>query len=87
MGYTIESLKEKILEMYPELARRGVASTLSYDKDQKAYVLKLKMEPTSWPPLSTIPTPAGAWTGTFASPWAYRSGNFWIIFRKKSKID
>ncbi|MGO9621674.1 MAG: hypothetical protein ACLPT6_09745 [Desulfobaccales bacterium] len=42
MGYTIESLKEKILEMYPELARRGVASTLSYDKDQKAYVLKLK---------------------------------------------
>ncbi len=45
MSYTIESLKEKILEMYPELARRGVASTLSYDRDQKAYVLKLKKGP------------------------------------------
>ncbi len=42
MGYTIEDLKERILEMYPELARRGVASTLSYDRDKKAYVLKLK---------------------------------------------
>ena len=42
MGYTIVSLKEKILEMYPELARRGVVSTLSYDRGQKAYVLKLK---------------------------------------------
>jgi len=42
MGYTIVSLKEKILEMYPELARRGVGSTLSYERGQKAYVLKLK---------------------------------------------
>jgi hypothetical protein len=42
MGYSIEGLKEKILEMYPELDRRGVLSTLSYDRDKKAYVLKLK---------------------------------------------
>jgi len=42
MGYTIVGLKEKILEMYPELARKGVVSTLSYDGDKKAYVLKLK---------------------------------------------
>jgi hypothetical protein len=42
MGYNMAGLKEKILEMYPELARKGVATTLSYDHDQKAYVLKLK---------------------------------------------
>jgi len=42
MSYTIEDLTKKILEMYPELERKGVVSTLSYDRDKKAYVLKLK---------------------------------------------
>ncbi|MGA7578304.1 MAG: hypothetical protein ACLQUW_12735 [Desulfobaccales bacterium] len=42
MSYNIDILKEKILEMYPELARRGVHSILSYDSGKQAYVLKLQ---------------------------------------------
>ncbi len=41
MGYTIVGLKEKILEMYPEITKKGVVSTLTFDEDKKAYVLKL----------------------------------------------
>ncbi len=41
MGYTIVGLKEKILEMYPEIPEKGVVSTLTFDDDKKAYVLKL----------------------------------------------
>lgn len=41
MGYTIVGLKEKILEMYPELERQGVAVNLVFDAEKDAYVLKL----------------------------------------------
>jgi hypothetical protein len=41
MGYTIVGLKDKVLDMYPEIARMGVVSTLTFDDDKKAYVLKL----------------------------------------------
>ncbi len=41
MGYTIVGLKEKILEMYPEIPKFGVVSTLIFDEDKQAYVLKL----------------------------------------------
>ncbi|MGC2433861.1 MAG: hypothetical protein WA433_08770 [Desulfobaccales bacterium] len=42
MSYNMEELKGKILEMYPELAKRGVHCTLSYDSGKKAYVLKMQ---------------------------------------------
>jgi hypothetical protein len=45
MGYTIVGLKEKILEMYPEIEKLGVISTLVYDEEKKAYVLKLHKGP------------------------------------------
>lgn len=41
MGYTIVGLKEKILEMYPEIQKLGVVSTLTFDDEKKTYVLKL----------------------------------------------
>ncbi|MFI5330878.1 MAG: hypothetical protein ACHQ2F_07560 [Desulfobaccales bacterium] len=41
MGYTIVGLKEKILEMYPEIPKLGVVSTLTFEDDKQAYVLKL----------------------------------------------
>ncbi len=41
MGYTIVGLKEKILDMYPEIAKLGVISTLTFDDEKGAYVLKL----------------------------------------------
>ena len=42
MGYTIVGLKTKILEMYPEIEKLGVVSSLLYDEEKQAYVLKLK---------------------------------------------
>jgi hypothetical protein len=45
MGYTIVGLKEKILEMYPEIPKLRVVSTLTFDEGKKAYVLKLTKGP------------------------------------------
>lgn len=41
MGYTIVGLKEKVLEMYPELERNGIAVNLSFDEQKDAYILKM----------------------------------------------
>ncbi len=45
MGYTITGLKTKILEMYPEIAKLGVVSSLVWDDDKKVYTLKLSKGP------------------------------------------
>lgn len=42
MGYTVDGLKDKILEMYPEIVKHGIDFGLVFNKAQKAYVLKLK---------------------------------------------
>jgi hypothetical protein len=41
MNYTIVALKEKILEMYPELLRHNVAVNLVFDEAKDAYVVKM----------------------------------------------
>lgn len=41
MGYTIVGLKEKILEMYPELNQHGIAVNLVFDAEKDAYVVKM----------------------------------------------
>lgn len=42
MGYTIVGLKEKILEMYPELDEHGVAVNLTFDAEKDAYIVKMR---------------------------------------------
>jgi hypothetical protein len=44
MGYTIVGLKDKILEMYPELERHGVEVSLSFNAEKDAYVLKMRKD-------------------------------------------
>jgi hypothetical protein len=44
MAHTIKELKGKIHEMYPDIDKFGVTSSLSFDKGKKAYVLELKKE-------------------------------------------
>ncbi len=41
MGYTIVGLKEKILEIHPELEGHGIAANLVFDEEKDAYVVKL----------------------------------------------
>jgi hypothetical protein len=41
MGYTVVGLKEKVLEMYPELERVGIAVNLTFDEQKDAYILRM----------------------------------------------
>lgn len=41
MGYTVVGLKDKILEMYPELDKNGIAVNLIFDEAKDAYVVKM----------------------------------------------
>ena len=44
MGYTMDDLKKKILEMYPEITKYGIAVSLEFSKPKNAYVLHFKHE-------------------------------------------
>ncbi len=39
MGYTQVALEDRILEMYPELERNGIAVSLEFDKKKNAWVV------------------------------------------------
>ena len=40
MGYTVVALKDKILEMYPEIGRNGISAGLHFDAPKNAYIVK-----------------------------------------------
>ena len=41
MGYTIVALKDKVLEMYPELKEHDVAVNVVFDPAKDAYVVRM----------------------------------------------
>ncbi|MDI6802170.1 MAG: hypothetical protein QMD01_09015 [Thermodesulfovibrionales bacterium] len=42
MGYTIVSLKDKILEMYPDIGKHGISVGLTFDDEKKTYIVKFE---------------------------------------------
>jgi hypothetical protein len=40
MGYTKVALEDKILEMYPEIAKKGISVGLVFDEKKNAYIVK-----------------------------------------------
>lgn len=44
MGYTIVALKEKIMEMYPEISQHGISAGLTFDEEKNAYIVKFEKE-------------------------------------------
>ncbi len=42
MKYTNVALRDKIMEMYPEIEKHKVRLSLSYSAEKSAYILKLK---------------------------------------------
>jgi hypothetical protein len=44
MGYTKVALQDKILEMYPEIAKHGISVSLDFDEGKIAYIVKLKKD-------------------------------------------
>lgn len=44
MGYTNVALKDKIVEMYPEVERHGIAVSLDFSQEKNAYVVKFRKD-------------------------------------------
>jgi hypothetical protein len=42
MGYTIVALKDKIMEMYPEMEKHNISVGLEFSEEKNAYVMKFK---------------------------------------------
>ncbi len=44
MGYTIVALKEKIMEMYPEINQHGISVGLTFDEGKNAYIVQFEKD-------------------------------------------
>lgn len=44
MGFSNIALKDKIVEMYPEIARHGISVGLDFNEDNDTYVIKFKKD-------------------------------------------
>ncbi|HMK48487.1 MAG TPA: hypothetical protein VK435_00405 [Thermodesulfovibrionales bacterium] len=44
MGYTQVALEQKILEMYPEIRKHGIAVGMNFDESKNAWILKFKKD-------------------------------------------
>jgi hypothetical protein len=42
MGYTNVALKEKIMEMYPEIKTHGISVGLDFNREKNAYIVDFK---------------------------------------------
>lgn len=40
MDYTIIALKDKIVEIYPEVGKHGISVSLDFDRGKNAYIVK-----------------------------------------------
>lgn len=44
MGYTNVALKDKIMEMYPEITKHGISVSLDFDTKKNAYIVKFRKD-------------------------------------------
>jgi hypothetical protein len=42
MAYSLESLKSRIVEFYPEIDKHGLETSVTFDEAKNAYIVKLK---------------------------------------------
>lgn len=42
MGYTLVGLKEKILEMYPEISRHGISVRVEFSEEKQTYIITFR---------------------------------------------
>jgi hypothetical protein len=42
MTYSLDSLKAKIIDFYPEVEKHQLETSLTFDKDKNAFVIKIK---------------------------------------------
>ena len=61
MGYTNVGLKDKIMEMYPEIEKYGISTSLDFSTEKNAYILNLKRAATNSPHTSKKRMRMNAW--------------------------
>ncbi len=44
MGYTDIAIKDKIMEMYPEIAQNEISISLNFSREKKVYIMKLRRD-------------------------------------------
>lgn len=44
MSYSIVALKEKIMEIYPEITQHSISVGLTFDEEKNAYIVKFEKE-------------------------------------------
>ena len=44
MGYTNIAIKDKIMEMYPEIAQNEISISLNFSREKKVYIMKLRKD-------------------------------------------
>jgi hypothetical protein len=42
MGYTDETLKERVFEIYPEIKEHGISFSLDFSNEKDAYIVRFK---------------------------------------------
>jgi len=42
MGYSQVALKDKIMEMFPEIEKHGISTSIDFSSEKNAYILKFK---------------------------------------------
>ncbi len=44
MGYTDIAIKDKIMEMYPEIVQNEISISLNFNREKKVYIMKLRRD-------------------------------------------
>jgi len=44
VGYTNVALKEKILEMYPEIKKHGISVGIDFNQEKNAYIVRFSKD-------------------------------------------
>jgi predicted transport protein len=44
MSYSLDALKAKIVDFYPEVEKHQLQTSMTFDKDKNAYVIKIKKD-------------------------------------------
>lgn len=42
MGYTVVALKDKVMDMYPEIAQYGISVAINFSEQDNAYVISFR---------------------------------------------
>ena len=69
MSYSMENLKRKITEFYPDIEKHQVKTDVTFDKEKNVYVIKMEKGGHALTTFLRNRTPTPASKGSNASTW------------------